>query len=403
MSSSALKRFLKWGAIIIGSGFLLVQGYSIFVNPLSTESAIYYEENDGIDASGFIIRDEEILKSGTDGAVSYVCEDGGRVSKGGTVANIYESESDAETNLKITELNNKISSLSKAQNNTNLDAADLSVINGKINDNLLAALDEYSSGNVGQNSNSLQDLLDYMNRKQIVTGNERNYSLLINELKSELDECKRNLNSAKSKVKAPSSGYFVSSVDGYENSFSIKKLDEITADKIQNVKPKKSTDKKTVGKLIRGFKWYIAITMPVEKVTSFQEGSTVKILTELDTCNSLDVTVECINRSGKNGVMVVSSKSMNSELALLRTLPLKIIKNSYKGLKVSRKAVRVVDGKNGVYVVSGVTARFVPVNILYSCESYVVCELKTTNEEHLKIYDEVIVKGKNIYDGKIVE
>ena len=49
MSSSALKRFLKWGAIIIGSVFLLVQGYSIFVNPLSTESAIYYEENDGID------------------------------------------------------------------------------------------------------------------------------------------------------------------------------------------------------------------------------------------------------------------------------------------------------------------------------------------------------------------
>lgn len=404
MNSSQLKSFLKWGILIIAVIFVAVQGYSIFVNPLSTESAIYYEENDGIEASGFVIRDEKVLKTKVDGAVSYTTEDGGRVAKGSSVANIYENEQDAEDNLKITKLKTEIDSLTKAQNNTNLDAADLSVINGKINDSLLDVLEVYSSGDLTNSEIITQTLLDYLNRKQIVTGTEKNYGTLINDLKNELENCKNSLKPAKAKVKSPSSGYFVSSVDGYENSFNIKKLNEITAEDIEKVKPKENNDSGIVGKLIKGFKWYIAITMPVEKIINFTEGSTVKILTELNTCESLVVTVESVNRGiGENGVMIVSSKSMNSELVNIRTLPLKIIKNSYSGLKVNRRAVRVVDGQNGVYVVSGVTAKFVPINILYSCESYVICELQITEKKHLKVYDEVIVKGKNIYDGKIVE
>ena len=86
---------------------------------------------------------------------------------------------------------------------------------------------------------------------------------------------------------------------------------------------------------------------------------------------------------------------------------MKIVLNTYKGLKVSSSALRVVskeDGTNstGVYVLSGMTAHFVPVNIVYSNDVYAICEIEQEDGK-LRLYDEIIVKGKNIYDGKIVD
>ena len=92
-----------------------------------------------------------------------------------------------------------------------------------------------------------------------------------------------------------------------------------------------------------------------------------------------------------------------------------VVKNTYSGLRVSSKALRFKSTGNeapdgtldsssvtGVYVVTGMTARFVPVNIVYSNEGYAICEA-SKEDGSLKLYDEIIVKGKNIYDGKIID
>ena len=75
----------------------------------------------------------------------------------------------------------------------------------------------------------------------------------------------------------------------------------------------------------------------------------------------------------------------------------------YTGLRVASSAVRVVDGVRGVYVLSGIAAKFKPVNILYSNANFTICETDTTKSSSLKLYDEVIVEGKDLYDGKMVK
>lgn len=403
--SSKMNSFLKWSVIIIGVLFLVVQAYSVFVNPISTEHAIYYEINDGVDCEGFIIRNEQVLKSDSDLSVSYTVEDGGRVAKGSVVAEVYSDETTAQNKLELNRIEAEIDSLKKAQNNTNLEAADLSVINSKITFNMLEMLSNFQNGNLAVSKTYSTDLLDYMNRCQIVTGAEDSYESLIAKLETEAQKYESGVKKSKKTIKTDASGYFVSTVDGYENAFRVIDLETITADDIAAIKPDTSVSENAIGKIIKGFTWYIAITLPVEDAAGFNEGATVKIATELKTCNEFQATVNSVNRenSSEKAVMVVSCESMNAELAGLRSLPIRLIKQSYEGLRVSRRAIRVVDQQNGVYVVSGMTAEFVPVKILYSSESFVICELVTTEEKHLKIYDEVIVKGKNIYDGKIIE
>ena len=65
-------------------------------------------------------------------------------------------------------------------------------------------------------------------------------------------------------------------------------------------------------------------------------------------------------------------------------------------------ARRVVDSKLGVYVLTGMQVKFVEVKVLFTDGDYMICEKQTSDGNVLRLYDEVIVKGKNLYDGKII-
>ena len=93
---------------------------------------------------------------------------------------------------------------------------------------------------------------------------------------------------------------------------------------------------------------------------------------------------------------------MNSELASMRSGPMTVVKAQYSGLRIPRKALRVVDSVRGVYVLTGMQVSFVPVELIYSNDSYIICKKNNDNDKSLKLYDKVIVKGKKLYDGKIV-
>ena len=94
---------------------------------------------------------------------------------------------------------------------------------------------------------------------------------------------------------------------------------------------------------------------------------------------------------------------MNSELASIRKGSMTIVDKTYSGLKIPAKAIRFEDEKAGVFVVSGMTLKFVTVDILYRTDEYIICEQQVSNESVLRLYDEVVVKGKKLYDGKIID
>jgi len=85
----------------------------------------------------------------------------------------------------------------------------------------------------------------------------------------------------------------------------------------------------------------------------------------------------------------------------MRTANMTIVLETYSGLQVNSKAVRFVDGKKGVYVLSGSVITFVPIEVIYSTDNYCICEVQPTGLR-LRLYDEVILKGKNLYDGKVI-
>ena len=86
-----------------------------------------------------------------------------------------------------------------------------------------------------------------------------------------------------------------------------------------------------------------------------------------------------------------------------RTANVKISFRNYKGLRISQKALRILDGEKGVYVKSGYSVKFKKVDILYTGLDYYLCQIQYGSSDQLSLFDEVIVEGTDLYDGKPID
>lgn len=398
------------GKNIIKSFFVLIVGfvvisqlYAYLHKPITTGSVIHYETYNGIDVEVIAIRDEKVLTSKKDGVISYNVADGGKIEKDGVVADIYSRSEDVSNREEIASLKESIKNLEEISGYNNTEAVDIDLLDSKIDTALLNLVNDSASAHM-QGTESAAELLKLLNRRQIATGLATDFSSLINSYKDRLESLESAQREAEAHVKSKESGYFVSGVDGYEESFDAADVDKLTPKSIQNMKTDgKEYDGTVIGKIVSDYEWYLAAVVSLDESLKLTEGTEMTLLTGFDSCRQLPVTVKHINKgsSGDEAVVVFACTYMNSDLATMRTGSMTIVLENYSGLQVSSKAVRFVDGQKGVYVLSGSVISFVPIEVLYSTDNYCICKAETTGVR-LKLYDEVIIKGKNLYDGKVI-
>ena len=116
---------------------------------------------------------------------------------------------------------------------------------------------------------------------------------------------------------------------------------------------------------------------------------------------------------------VCFSDAYASQVTSLRKQNVDIVIGSATGFRVPKRAVRVAeDGTLGVYRVSGAQAQWVSIDILWEeADYYLIKQAPKGYDENgnpleltafekasqLRAGDSVIVKGEDIYDGKVVE
>lgn len=398
-------KVIKWVLLILVAFIVLFQLYQSLYSPVTTGSVVHYETYNGIEINAVAIRDEQVLTTSDSGVLSYAVNDGGKIERGGVVADIYASEEDADTETEIEQMENTIKDLEDVNGVNNSQAVDIDLLDSRIDTELLSLVNESATGKIDAGKEIASELLKQLNRRQIATGVSSDYTSLINSYKAQLQALKARKNGAKAHVKAKKSGYFVSGTDGYETELKTNGLSKLTADKLAAVKPyRKDYTGTVVGKIVSDYEWYLAATVSLDDSLKLKPGENYTLLTNFESCPKLPVTVKRINKgtSGDKAVVVFSCTYMNSDLATMRSHNMTVVLETYSGLSVSSRAVRFVDGKKGVYVLSGSVISFVPIEVLYATDNYCICEMKTTGVR-LKLYDEVIIKGKNLYDGKVID
>ena len=130
----------------------------------------------------------------------------------------------------------------------------------------------------------------------------------------------------------------------------------------------------------------------------------------------LPVILECLGpREGNQMVAVFRGDTYLQDITLLRQQRAQLIYGATQGIRVPKEAIRAerasgsgedgeVEDATGVYCVVGLTARFKPVDILYSGEGFVlVRSTAETDTLLLRSGEEIIVTARGLYDGKILQ
>ncbi|OUP14377.1 HlyD family efflux transporter periplasmic adaptor subunit [Anaeromassilibacillus sp. An200] len=432
MNSPLIRRLAAFCVAFLLLFYIGYQVYNANYTSVKTEVAVYVQADDPgtaeiVQATGTAVRKESVIQQQTNGVITYVVEDGGKVSKGGTVAELYATEQDAAAQKQIETLNLQISQLQKLSSPGSTYAVDQDSLTKQISQKLIALLQTSASGEYDSLDEPREDLLYVLNERQIVTNKVANFNDRIASLTQQRDALTAN-RQVLGTITAPSAGTFISEVDGYESVFDYSSILTITPEQYQEkLQTQVSPPADAVGKICREFKWYFVCVVSAEDAMKFIEGNAVSLSFPFATSGSVTAVVRAVNQESieSQAAVVLECSTMNEELARLRTETCAVSVTEYSGIRVSQKAVhfaevtRTVENEDGeettetrevkgVYVMHGSEIVFRQIVPLYSTSTYVICDPNPDPEELMtsetvQLYDEIVVEGTDLYDGKVVK
>lgn len=403
----------RWTSIIILvlSLFVLVffigQVFFAGGEKVETETAFTYSMTEDIPFEGVFLRDETVVYSSGSGVLDYEHSDGSKVGKSSVIARRYRSEADIEYRREIEKINEQIEVLTDAQRLAGTDNNQLETISSQINERHSLILECLISGDYTAAQEQENAMLGVLSKREISRGDINSYEAKISSLKSRAAELEAMLSGDVEEIYAGGAGYFVSSVDGYENRLSFDDSDSITADQIEEVldKPDLGASSGAVGKLIADYRWRVAAVINRELLFGCYEGGevTLRVRSDPTPIEAEIVSITDTGRGDGTAVYVFECATLTSSVASGRTAQFKYIVNSYGGLRVSRSAIRYNDEQErGVYIVQGGKLVFRKINVEYWGDDYIICS-QEADDGYLKLYDKIVTEGKDLYEGKVVE
>ncbi len=406
-----LLKILAAAAAVFIVIYFAAEMYSLTSRTYSTETIYEQTVLETIDAKMYVIRDETLLTVNSSGVTVPLAENGERVSKGSTIAAIFPSESSAENYVNSKSLSQKLESYKKISTQLKYDNVDVNKLNSEIGNDFILMLDAAYNNDYSDLSSTKLSFAEKLSRKQISLNKDVDCSAQIAELQSEISVL--NSNSSPSEIiTAESAGYYVSKVDGFENVLTSADIDSLTKEKLDDAFDAKKADEPSgsIGKIIDGYNWYVATVIDSAAVSEIADKKSVDLIfndSGEDTVSTYIHSVKAVD--SKKSLIVFRCNLMNDNLTGLRIVDGKIVINDYTGLKVSRDAVRLdEEGNSGVYVRRGNVVNFRSLNIIYSEDSFVIAVKPSENEgvklpyTHAKLYDDVIISGKELKDGMVI-
>lgn len=410
--------FTQFGTAIISVAIVSYVFLQLMLNVgalVETESAVYASITERTELDAFLFRDEQTIPSGAAGNDCFLAEDGEKVRSGENIAITYSDPKDVEIRQRINEIDARLDVLNRSSLSTGASTTNISLLDAEINELVLSIIRQADSNDFDKVAREKEELLILMNRRQAIIKSE-SYTAEIASLSREREQLANSLSGASYITESPASGYFYSTVDGYENIFTLDKLKNLTCEEYELLPasaPDKSLIESSTGKIVIGSTWYIAVALDKRTAESFRDGRNYPITFQYSNNTELDMKLERrLTRSDKDiTVLIFSSKQMPEGFDYSRCQTVELSHATHSGLRIHNNALRMKDGVTGVYVVVGSKIVFKETEILYTYGSYSICSIPVnpaypdsddityTSKTKLSLHDAVITEGEDIYDG----
>ncbi len=412
--------------LLLTTGYVIYQAGQVLFPPNTYETALLATVEDTVDADGVLLFDESYVAG--DGTLGYLVADGERVSAGTAVAEVYSDASQAALRQQLTQLGDQIDLLQKSQNTT---SAQMETLRKDRSAALYNLMDSLDAADYEDTDAEKEDYLLAQNKLWVITGEVSSFSDQIAALVQQMSSVQAQLGNP-TQITAPQTGYFIrSSSSGRLNAGmeDILALGAVDLKAYIESSPEIALDG-CAGKIVSGFTWYYA------GICSAKEGrkllgtdgkplrSGVEIRFPGQAETPLKATLQEVNIDEENDLtrFVLSCEVINGDVLRLNKANAQIIVGESTGLRVPASAVHYLkddgseaegQGENyipGVYVKYGNLARFCKIDPVdadhpqvMDGDYLIVLPSGTAGSvSQVRLYDEIIVSGQNLYDGKLL-
>ncbi len=354
-----------------------------------------------------LIKNEYVITPETDGNIRTLVKEGELVSSGKNIATVYKKDVDEDIQKNLSQVSDKINQIIEAENGDGMFTNDRFKIDVQIADKVREMTYYLNIGDT-ESASKIKSQINAIYEKKINISGGTDTASTLNSLLKEQREYERRLSGSKEEIYSPRSGYFSVNIDSFEevltlkgaNDLSVKEFDSV-AKKIEQ-KESQAQQAPSKCKIIDNFEWSVAVKTDKKRADDFSIGEEVFINFE-GTEKENSATVRSISEED-NGecVIILDTTEYNPDVINVRYINVNLIKNRYSGLKVSNKAIREVNGETGVYVLVDTIVRFKKVKVVYSDDTHSIVSENNSLDNALLLYDEVILSGDNLYDGKSI-
>ncbi len=414
------------GFLALAALYVFYQAGQVLFPPNTYETALLATVEDTVDAQGVLLFSESYVAG--DGTLGYLVDDGERVSAGTAVAEVYSDASQAGLRQQLTQINDQIELLQKSQNTT---SAQLETLRKDRSAALYNLMDSLDRSNYEDTADQKESYLLAQNKLWIVTGEVANFSDQITSLVQQASNVQAQLGNP-TQITAPQTGYFIrSSSSGRLNAGmeDILALDAVDLKAYLDSSPEIALDG-CAGKIVSGFTWYyagICTAKQGEKLLG-SDGKPLKASVQIrfpgqvETPLKAKVTEVTLDEESGLARFVLSCETINGDVLRLNKADAQIIIGESTGLRIRASAVHYLkddgseaegQGENyipGVYVKYGNLARFCKIDPVDADHpqvtdgDYLIVLPSGTagSVSQVRLYDEIIVSGQNLYDGKLL-
>ena len=382
--------------------YVAVQFVLIFHRSYKAETAIRYTLAESLNLTGVVAFDA-VDVSGS-GNLGYLVQDGERVTNGTVVAECYTDDTQGLQRERLDRLERSITLLTKSQNSA---GSELSVLTNQTKQALYNLLDKLDTAQYTGISDAQDSFLLAQNRLQISTGQTADFSQSIAALQTEYDGIKAQLDTLQT-VTATTNGYFSRTEASPAIRMDCQALADADPATLQKMLADgfPAADTNRAGQIATGFSWKFYAVCDLDTAARFDGLSTVKISVPGKQNTPLSATVEEVTEDKDNGIakIVLQCQTISAEVLGLGCETVQVDLKTYEGIRIDKAALHIVNGQRGVYVKYGNLQRFLKITTLYENDSYILVpedgKLGSANE--VRLYDEIIVQGTNLEDGKLL-
>lgn len=360
-----------------------------------------YTAKDSQIFTGYVFREETVLKSHTSGSRNYHYYDGEKVPANRVIADVYAFDNKT-VSAQISDIKKQIEILRASMS---LGRLTVSEVNQQIELVSYDITQKNASGDTAA-ANALGDkLLILMAKKELLISGKSDYAEEIAALESRKATLVESLGTPAESIMSATSGYFYSKTDGYEEIFtpeSIKRLSVENFDLLSTATPSEKNN--AVGTLVTSAQWHYAAKVPEENAEGFLVGTTYDCLF-LDNGYTGTIPMKLVSKETKSGqtLLVFYSSSMPRDFDMTRVQRMQATRGSYEGFRIPAEVVRAEKRTTFVYIFKEGYAVRREVKILWEQNGYYIVSADTKNDGNmLALNDLIIINDTDLYEGKFI-